>query len=1058
VNIFRRRYLISLFYMMVITVGLTSWLQIPMELAPNIQLPSISVTHNWGSTSPEVMEQEVTRKVEQVVARLRDVEKIRSNTREGISTVTVEFRKDAPVEFRAVELQEYLFGIRETLPQSLVQRPISRSVPRELANMQTFMVYSIHGTPPPRTLLEIAERSVRLPLLGLEGISDIELQGVREPALSIVFNTDALEQLNLSSTEIMASIRRNLNWHSAGFADQPGGRYTIMVPPQFENVEDIERMAIRLTGSERQILLSDVASVELRDYPANNLKRINGSTALTIQFDKEGGADALSLSEEIIARMDVISSELPAGVTIRLELDNTEQLRKQLSELQTQSMFSVLSVFLVLLFFIRRFRAPFIILGSIIFSILISISILFFMGYTINVLTLAGLTVALGMIIDNAVVVFEYVNPKMPAGRDERIAHLRKYLPSAVVPVLGSTLTTIGIFVPLIFAMEELRVFLVPLSLSLSFTLLASVLVSLTWIPYSIIWLVPQRVSEKNGEKKRTTFIDRISSKTKQFVSRNFSLLRIFVWRKRLRWVLLVALIFAIGIPTFVIKEPVWEGDSWVRTIAKSYFDNKRVIDKWVGGVTNQFFSRTFFGEPWGRPDGEKIFVRIDTPQGTPLEEIDKIAKNFELVAEPYAEGFDYYETNVSEQFGARLTFHVKNEYLVRPEPYMLYAEVAYLAARTGNSRISVSGLGDSFFSGGGGFSTGNIQLSGFSYQELEETARNLQRRLEQNRRVQNVDINQTGFFSRGDLEQYLLTIDEDQIINKGMNRRQVLEALQVDINPERIDGRIEFQNQQMYLMGVSERRNQYWMDFRDRSRNFENTFFTMGEISELEKRKIMSEIRRENQSYTRAISYDFVGPNQMAQNFRKNTLEQFPLPIGTSVVDRQFWGFGQSEQRQNMLFVLLMALLSVWMIVSALLEKWRDPLVVILAVPLALLGVMCGILYHGLNFGEGAIAGTLLSIGVVVNNAILLMHDKERTRQVGIFGIRSWVSVYKNRIRAILITSTTTIAGLIPLILIGSDAFWNNLAVVVCWGLGFSTILLLIFTGIWEKKLIRRL
>ncbi len=1044
-NLFRRRYLISLFYMMVLTVGVSSWLSIPMELAPEIQLPSITVSYRWGSTSPEVMEQEVTRKVEQVASRLRDVEKISSITSEGTTRVTVTFRKEAPVDFRTVELQEYLFGIKDALPQSLVQQPITRSVPRELSDMTTFMTWSIHGSLPPRTLLEIADRQIRLPLMGLPGLSEVELQGVREPALSIVFNTFLLEQLSLRPNEIMGLVRQNLEWRSAGFTDHGSGRFTLMVPPQVSHIEDIERIPIKLRDSDRQIRLVDIATVELRDYPDRQIKRINGNNALTIRFDKEGGADALSLAEEIRRRMESIQSELPEGVIIRLEQDNTERLRKQLDELQMQSAYSVIAVFLVLLLFIRRFRAPFVILGSIVFSILISITILYMIGVTINILTLAGLTVSIGMIIDNAVVVFEYINPGLPKGRNARIDHLRNNLGHAVVPVLGSTLTTVGIFIPLLFAMESIRMFLVPLAQALSFTLLASVVVSLTWIPYALVWLVPKSVHEKNKRRIRwPAWIRRIQ--------RYFSLTRIFHYRRKLRWVLTFALIAAIGIPTFTIKEPTWSGDSWVRKITKPYFDNKREIDKWVGGITNQFFAKTYFGEPWGRSQGERIFVSINTPQGTPLEEIDKIARNFEIITEPYSHAFEFFETTVSEQFGARIILHVKDEYLVQPDPYILYAELIYLAARTGNSRISVSGLGDGFFSGGGSFSQGNIQLTGYSYTELENTARQLQHRLERNRRVQNVDINQTGFFSRGDLQQYFLKFDEPQIISKGLNRREVLDALQVDINPENIAGRIEFQGQRMYLMGIGQRQNQYWMDFRDRPRQFNDTHFTMGEIADLDKRKILSEIRRENQSYSRTIAYDFMGPPQMANTFRESILEQFPFPIGINFVDRSFWSFAQMEQRQNMLFVMLMALLSVWMIVSALLERWRDPFVVIMAVPLALLGVMSGILYHELNFGQGAIAGMLLSVGVVVNNAILLIHDKDRMRRAGIWGLRSWVHVYKNRIRAILITSLTTIAGLIPLIIIGSDPFWKDLAVVVCWGLGFSTLLILTFAGMWGK------
>lgn len=1055
-SFFSRRYLISLFYLLVVTVGVASWLHIPLELSPDVQLPSITVTHRWGSTAPEVVEQEVTRKVEQVASQLRDVEKIQSVTREGSSSVTVTFRRGAPVDFRSLEMQEYLFGISDALPQSLVQMPISRSVPREISQMQTFMVYSMHGDVPQRTLLEIAERSVKLPLMGLDGLAEIDLQGVREPALTIVFNTELLGQLGLRSSDVLASVRRGMSWHSAGFTEETDGRYSLMVPPQVRHIEDIERIPIALRESQRTLQLSDVARVELRDYPERSRRRVNGSPALNIRFEKEGGADALKLASEIITRMEAIKADLPETVTLRLEQDNTERLRRQLSELQTQSLFSVGAVFLVLLLFIRRFRAPFIILGSIVFSILISVSLLLLTGYTINLLTLAGITVAIGMIIDNAVVVFEFVNPALPTSRKERLQHIRNQLPRSVVPVLGSTLTTIGIFLPLLFAMEANRILLVPLALSLSFTLLASVLVSLTWIPYALIWLVgaSPRTRDRDATVKsrwKNGPLVSIGQRLRGHL-RRVSLLRILAVRRKLRWVLTFALIAAIGIPTFTITEPAWSENSWLQTVTAPYFKHKRVVDPWIGGITHAFFSKTFFGEPWGGRESEQIFVSINTPQGTPLEEIDKIARNFEAMASPYREALEYYETSVSEQFGARIVFHINTDYLLKPEPYILYAEAAYLAARTGNARISVSGLGEFFGTGGGGSTQGRIQLSGYSYTELEETALRMQSRLEQNRRVQNVDINQTGFWGRNDLQQYHLVLDEALIVQKGLQRSSVLEALQVDINPENIAGRIEFQGQRMYLMGLGERTNQYWMDFQNRPRQYGDIQFTIGEIAELDRRRILNEIRREDQSYSRAIAYEFLGPGPMSETFRKEILESFPFPIGVRVIDQSFWGFGQTQQRLDMIWVLLMALVSVWMIVSALLEKWGDPLVVILAVPLALLGVMSGVLFHGLSFAMGAIAGTLLSTGVVVNNAILLIHEKQRYRELGIWGLRSWVYVYRHRFRAILITSLTTIAGLLPMILYGTDPMWTHLAIVVSWGLGFSTVLLLLFAGIWGR------
>jgi hydrophobic/amphiphilic exporter-1 (mainly G- bacteria), HAE1 family len=1027
---------------MVVTVGVTAWMNIPMELSPDVQLPSVTVSHRWGSVSPEVVEQEVTRKVEQSASRLRDVESISSVTREGFSSVTIRFRKNAPVDFRAVELQESLHALRENLPPSLIQNPISRSVPRELAGMQTFMVYTLHGELPPRALLELAEQRIRLPLMGLQGLSEISLSGVRQPALAVIFDTRAMERYGLDPAGLLQQVRQHLQWQSAGFAEEPAGRLTILIPPRFSNTEEIAAMLLPLPGSDRLIRLSDVARIEMQDYPERERRRINGNPSLTIRFDKEPGADALSLAAEITQRVAGISTSLPEGVSLRLQQDNTERLRLQLSELQTQSLYSISAVFLVLLLFIRRFRAPFIILGSILFSLLIAVSLLLISGYTINVITLAGLTVAIGMIIDNAVVVFEIVNPGLPQGRDQRISHIRKNLPRALVPVLGSTLTTVGIFVPLLFALEANRQLLVPLATALTYTLSASVLVSLTWIPYALIWLLPATIRERVSFRQMRT----------DGLFRKVNLLRIFWWRRRFRWVLMLLLVAAIGIPTFTLDEPKWEGESWARTITAPYFNNKRVVDSWIGGITYRFFNDTFFGEPWGRLQGEQVFISINPPQGTPLDELDKIARNFELIAEPYRHTFEYFETIVSEQNGARLNFHIEPDWLSKADPYRFYAEAAYLAARTGNTRISVSGLGDPFFSGGGSSSSASIVLRGYSYTELEQTARELGRRLERNRRVQNVDINQTGFWGRNDLEQYVMRLDDRALMARGMDRASVLDMLQVDINPENIAGRVEFQGQQLYLMGISQGLDSYWMDFRDRPRLQSGGSFTVGEVADLRRLPVMNDIRREDQAYSRGIGYEFMGPSEMGRNFREQIISDFPFPIGVTVQEQTFWGFGGAENRRNMLFIALMALLSVWMIVSALLEKWRDPLIVILSVPLALLGVMSGVLYHELNFTQGAIAGTLLSVGVVVNNAILLMHEKERLRRAGIWGLRSWVYVYRSRFRAVLITSTTTIAGLVPMIIFGTDPVWTHLAVVVSWGLGFSTVLLLLLTGMFGR------
>ncbi|MEX2601168.1 MAG: efflux RND transporter permease subunit, partial [Balneolaceae bacterium] len=502
-EIFRRRYFISLSYMLIAVVGVVAWLNIPLEMAPDLRLPSVTVSYSWGSTSPEVMEQEVTRRVEQSANRLRNVEQIRSVTREGRSQVTITFEKETPVEYRVLELQEYLYALRETLPPQERQPSINRSIPQELQEQETFMAWSISGNRTSRELYRFARQRIELQLLGFEGLAEIEIQGAEDPALTIRFNRKLIEQYGVEPGPILDDIRNRLNWRSTGFVEEKGSRYSLLIPPRFASLDDIREMNISLPGSNRQVSLREIAEISVEDYPVKSLKRLNGKPALSMTFVRESGSDAMKLAATLRAEMKRIEATLPDDITLQLERDSTEELRAQFDDLQYQSVFSILLVFIILLLFIRRVRAPFVILGSILFSLLMSISILFFLNYTMNVLTLAGLTVALGMIIDNAVVVFEQLNPGLPADRERRMEHVKKELPYTFVPVLGSTLTTIGIFVPLFFAMEELQLFLVPLAVALTLTLGSSVLVALSWIPYSLIWLVPAKATGQERTLKK---------------------------------------------------------------------------------------------------------------------------------------------------------------------------------------------------------------------------------------------------------------------------------------------------------------------------------------------------------------------------------------------------------------------------------------------------------------------------------------------------------------------------------------------------------------------------
>lgn len=1045
---FNRRYLISFFYIIVCVIGLMVWNRIPVENTPDLNLPKVTVSYYWGGTPPEVMEQEITRSVEREAGRLRDVSEINSITKEGQSQVSITFMKEAPVDYRVLELREYLFSLEDKLPESVQPPSISRQVPEELEDQQTFVVYTLNGDRQPRELLEYAREHIKPRMLALEGLAETTIRGVRDPALVIAFRKDAVEKFGIEPREVLMQVRDKLSWRSAGYTDEGSRRYSLVIPPGYRNSTDIGRMKLEIAGSRRFIQLAEIAEISVEDYPARSLKRINGDPALTIEFVKESGADAFSLAREIGERMDEIDASLPEDMVLRQTLDSTEELREQFSDLQKQAMLSGVLVFVVVILFIRQFRAPLVIIGSVAFSVLLSIIILYTSGYSLNIITLAGLTIALGMLIDNAVVVFEHLNPGLPGNRQDRFVHIRKELKKAVVPVLGSTFTTVGIFVPLLFAMEELRIFLVPLAAALTITLLSSVIIAFSWIPYSLIWLT----AEGNEIQKK--------SRRKKAARRTSLLLRSFIWKRRLKWLFIPLLIAAVGIPLFAVEEPDWEENTSWPEFTQVYFDYRDDIDFWIGGIPYRFFTETHFGDPWSRRQGESVYVNITAPQGTPLSEIDKIVRNFEKIATPYTHIFDWYEANMSESYGAYMVFRIKEEELVNAEPYQFFGETAFLGARTGNVAISVSsGLGDGIYTGFGSSSTNHsIKLTGYSYDELYDLAADLRRRLQENGRVKEVDINKSGYYSRGaDFYQYKLRLDEESMMARKLDRRQVIQSIGLDLNPENTAGKVEFGGQEMYLMGQTAGGKMYAGDVLNRKRSFDKVRFNLDEIGSVEKEKALNEIRRNNQSYQRIVGVNYLGNYRMGREAIEEVLEKTPVPVGAEITfGRGFFSFGKDESNKNLIFVALLSLLSVWMIVSALLESVKFPLFVILAVPYSMLGIMLGVMITDISFDRGAIAGALLSIGVVVNNAILIYHQKQLEEAKGRNGLRGWIYVYRKRIRAILITTITTITGLLPMMLLGGDAFWENLAIVVISGLSLSTLLILLMTGVRFRVLAR--
>ncbi|HKJ45556.1 MAG TPA: efflux RND transporter permease subunit, partial [Balneolales bacterium] len=295
-SLLRRRYFMALCYTLVCVLGWLFWVRIPVELTPNTELPSITVNYFWGSTSPEVVEQNITRKVEDIAHRLKGVKKIQSITNQGNCSITIDFEKQTPVDYRIIELREQLNQLQTALPPTVLPPTITKQVPQQLSNNRTFMAYSLSGKMNRYDLLDWAKRHIKLPLSGLPGIAAIRLNGVQNPALTVTFNPDFVRQYKLSVYRIMNQIRTGMSWQTAGWLQNNQNQVSIVRAPVYTNLDRIRSLPIQLPDSSGRIRLGQIANIAIKDYPATSHTRINGQPALTVTFLKTPGADAISLA------------------------------------------------------------------------------------------------------------------------------------------------------------------------------------------------------------------------------------------------------------------------------------------------------------------------------------------------------------------------------------------------------------------------------------------------------------------------------------------------------------------------------------------------------------------------------------------------------------------------------------------------------------------------------------------------------------------------------------------------------------------------------------------
>lgn len=1031
----RRPVAVAMAYLAVGILGMAAWRNIPIELYPDTQLPRLQIQGNWYGTSPETIEAFLTSPIEGTVQQVRGVEKVTSESYEqqgmGISSVTVEFNRDTDMDFARLDLGERLATLEEELPPGVGSVTVSPYIPPEFAQQagMAFLRYTLTGPYTLEALRAFLDDQLVPEVNQLEGVAVVRVSGGRDRLLEIEMDQTRVTSLGLTPSVVFQRITDLDLVREAGAIRRGGQEWSVTIRNRPSSVQEI-RDAIVSDAGGRLIRVSDVAAVRDTYEEARSYYRIDGRPAVGFVVMKEVGANTVRVADRVKARLDQVQGRLPHGATLILDQDESEDIKEQLTSLRYRALVSGLVIFVVLLVFLRSFRSAGVVFLTIAFSVLIALNLIYFGGLSLNLLTLMGLAMGFGLIVDNSIVVLENVYRRWQGG-EPALQAAENGAGQVVLPILAATATTLIVFVPFVYLQGELRIYYVPLAIVVGLTLLASLFVAFSFIPSlagRILAVgrgprVQWRASSPThpGPREPTGAGGTGSGGARKFLSRPPVYVRFYrsliKLTLRFPWVAVLLAVSCLGGSYYLFDRYVTRGMVW--------------------------------GGGWGQDT--YIQIRITLPRGSDLERTDELVRYFEerLSALPEVERFT---SNISGTYGfIRVEFPDELENTSIP-PAIKEQMVAYSLQYSG-AEVRVYGFGPSFYGGGGSPPQYSIQILGYNYERVRDIAEDLGRRLTRISRIRDVDTNASGsWYDRDKATEFIVDIDRDALARYDMTVQEFV---------GRMGAVIQGQTRRDILkIGGEELRMEVKVEGFNRVdlRALQETIITatngigirIGDVVDVYPKEILARIRRENQQYERTVAYEFRGPTKLGDMVRDAVLDATTLPPGYTIKEAERWRWSQ-EEKEQIYMVLAISILLVYMVTAALFESMKQPLCVLLTVPMALIGVFLMFFYANATFTREAYIGVIMMGGIVVNNAILLVDHINQTRRGGRMDLSSAVlQGTLERVRPILMTTTTTVLGLLPLVLFsqGADAnIWNALAYALIGGLLSSTFFVLTTT-----------
>ncbi len=974
---------VSMFYLSISILGVISFLNLSVEGQPETELPQLVVGTSWFGTSPEVVQVFLTSPIEEAAAQLEGLREMESSSILGYSSVTLKFERDTDMEFARLDLNERISVLRSNLPPGTTQPQIQMRESRQRSRT-TFMECSISGPYDNQRLTEIIKEQLMPEMSSVEGVADIEIFGDRERNIFISLNREQMKLYGLVPDGVAAKVNSMTIQYETARSYYHNNEYAITIQNSIQDVSELENLIVGVGKTGRTVRLADVARVTFGQAQAQNYSRLNGNTTLRLIVSKETNANVIETSSHLKETTERALAQLPAGVRIDWITDQGRMMKEQLESVYQRAMWCVVLIVLLLLLFLRSVSAAVVITLNILFSVLITINFMYYFQVSFNVVTLSGLAIGFGMLVDNAIVVLENIFRHRELGA-EKVAAALEGVKEVGWALLAATLTTVAAFMCMLMLEDRLAATYLPLALAVIFSLSASLLVSFTFTP--LLSLMIRGSNLKPGQERKPSLFERILIWPVEMLQRGYE--------NAVRWSLHHKLLVLVVSASFLFMfDRIYETE----------------IDR--GGFSFGFF----------RDDEVRVYLRM--PEGTELETADDVIRQFE---KPLLEVEGYKDVSVIvRREWSELAVSFTPEMLASPYPLALKSRLIGIAQGFSGLNVSVNGINsdDNFYSGSTGFESYNssIRLLGYNYKKLMDYSEEILSKVKRNRRVRetNIQTSRIRWGSRDQTESTLI-VDRQALKQYNISVTYLMAFIQRNLKLEST-ARTKFRGEDVRLELKFEDAEDF--DIKDLE---SLVIYTQGgqrirlvDLVRFEERKVPGGIDRKDQQFAITVQWDYKASYKKARKFNEKIYEELILPPGFKA-ELDFERVLSREETENLEMVIYFAVLVVFLIIAALYESFIDPLVIFATVPLAATGVWWIYWYTGNSFDSTSYIGLIILAGIVVNNSILLVSqlnlEVSRMDETGLSFSEAIVRGAGDRLRPILLTAITTIVGLLPLL-----------------------------------------